>query len=104
MRNSTPNSEAYMKKLTPLAAMNERERNKAGDNMGVVVRRSHLMNATTKAQPSTRAVIVSVVPHPMELARTNPHVMPKNPTPASNRPTMSSCDRAPKLSVRRDMD
>ena len=94
-----------MKKLTPFAAMNGRERNSAGDNMGVV--RSPFPPRGTRPRERRRArgmSIVSVVPQPMALARTKPHVTPKNPAPASSRPTMSSCDRGPKLSVRRDMD
>ena len=72
MRNSTPNSEAYMKKLTPLAALNPREWNSWAESMGVVVRRSQPRKAPTRRPPNASAATVCALAQPTSLARIRP--------------------------------
>ncbi len=61
------------------------------------------MNAPISMTPASTVVTTSVLTQPTLFARTRPHVTPSAPAPARTSPTMSSCGRAPKLSLSREI-
>src|SRR4051795_6737367 len=84
IRNSAPNSPAYMNRLTALALANVRSRNRPTGIMGLSERRSQARNAAANAAPAASEPITSALPQPTEFARIRPQVTPNAPAAASS--------------------
>src|SRR3954454_19055820 len=68
IRNSAPNSPAYMSRLTALALANVRERNSPSGIIGEAERRSQARKAPISAKPATSDPTTSALPQPAALA------------------------------------
>src|SRR3954452_13934690 len=84
IRNSAPNSPAYMNRLTAFALANVRSRKSPSGIIGLGERRSHATKAEANAAPAASAPRTSTLLQPAAVARIRPQVTANAPAPASN--------------------